>query len=152
MGKQLQPRVKHVRVRVRGELNAVYQFTPPSVTQRILVMERWLAELCHFLLKSDKLSGDEVQWFRTLQHDIWQRWREITDRAPTPKVHMLAHAVAFAVKHRRLGFFAESQIESCHAQFNRAYNHTHHNTSHKPAERLRRSLVAIVLPKLSFHA
>jgi hypothetical protein len=141
----------HLRVRllIRGATQYTCELPGVSARQRIAVMERWLAALCRFLLKSDRFSDREIVEFRTLQREIWQRWREITGRAHTPKVHMLAHAVAFAAMHRRLGFFAESQIESSHAQFNRAYDDTHRNVSHIPAERLRRSHVALILPFLA---
>jgi hypothetical protein len=141
-------RIREQRVRFTSADGApvVRESRGSVVKQRIATMERWLAALCRLLLKSEQFSANEVAELRAVQHDVWNNWHAVTGRAPTPKVHMLAHAVAFAAKHGHLGFYAESQMESSHFRFQYSYDHTHRNASANPPEHLRRALVSLILP------
>ena len=121
--------------------------TPPAA--RIRTMGSWLRLLHDLLLHRDKWTSDDVDALEGVQQDLWERWERVTLRPPTPKVHMLVHTVEFARRFKVLGLLSEAQMEACHAPFNKAYNHTHRNSVHDEAERLRRSHVEILLTKLS---
>ena len=115
---------------------------------RIRTLGSWLRLLHDQLLHRDQWTPADVDALEAVQQDIWKRWRSMTGRAPTPKVHMLRHTVDFARRFRVLGLLSEAQIEACHAPFNTAYNITHRNSSQNDAERLRRSHVEVILSKV----
>jgi hypothetical protein len=125
--------------------------SPRSRSHRIVFLSSWIRQLHHFLLHSGHWTPEEVKAFDSLQKEIWEHWEFATGRKPTPKVHMLAHAVEFARRFRVLGRYSEAQMESCHAEFNRAWDHTHRNLTQNPEERLRRSHVSVMLKHFGAH-
>jgi hypothetical protein len=62
---------------------------------------------------------------------------------------MLSHCVEFAKKHKFLGCFSETPIESYHAKYNFAFAHTHRNLGKQKTMRLRRSLADQLLKPVS---
>jgi hypothetical protein len=116
---------------------------------RILILAGWLQQLYHHLLHGEKWSDEDVADFKRLRTEIWENWQAITQRPPTPKVHMLVHAEEFAERYRYLGRFSEAQMESCHGEFHKAWAETHRNLSQKPGERLRRCVVSTTLCHLA---
>lgn len=116
---------------------------------RIRIMGSWLHQLHQLLLHRRAWTPADIDAIETLQCDIWKCWQCVTQRAVTPKVHMLLHTVAFARRFKVLGLLSEAQIEACHAPFNHAFNHTHRNSAQDDAERLRRSHVDVILCKLT---
>jgi len=116
---------------------------------RIRIMGNWLHQLHQLLLHRRDWTPADIDAIQTLQCDIWRRWQTVTQRAATPKFHMLLHTVAFARRFKVLGLLSEAQIEASHAPFNYAFNHTHRNSAQNDAERLRRSHVDVILTKLT---
>ena len=72
-------------------------------------------------------------------------WTDVTGDRAFPKLHMLLHCAEFAIRHRFLGRFSESQMESCHSRMNQLFHHNHRNLGNKLGERSRRTLVNVVL-------
>ena len=62
---------------------------------------------------------------------------------------MLRHTAEFLTRYRVLGQLSESQIESCHAAFNRLYDRTHFNLAGNISERVRRCLADLTLQKMA---
>jgi len=78
--------------------------------------------------------------FLTFVTDINKYWHTATGLHVPPKLHILQHCAEFEERHRALGLYAESQVESCHASFNFLFRFTHRNYSHRTAQRMRRCL------------
>ena len=72
-------------------------------------------------------------------------WTAVTGDRVFPKLHMLLHCAEFAMRHRYLGRYSESQLESCHARMNQLFHHNHRNVGAKLGERTRRTLVNVLL-------
>jgi hypothetical protein len=115
---------------------------------RIKTAGEWMKSLYDFLLHSRVWTEAEVHQFRTFQTTIWRDWTKVTGFAPTPKLHMLYHCVEFAAEHRVLGRYSEAQLESCHADANRAFENVHKNKINEPTVRVRRTLVTLLLKQL----
>jgi len=121
------------------------------------ILQRWLQQLHHCLLRSDDWTAADLDAWRSVVNDIHQHWRAETSIAAFPKLHMLHHSVDFAERHRFLGRASEAQIESFHPSFNALFHKQHRNQSSNTAERLRRCLAdsslcavqPIVLPSSS---
>jgi hypothetical protein len=109
------------------------------------ILSRWLKQLHHSLLHSNRWTQAEITAWRTVVADIHAHWQRETQIKPFPKLHMLAHTVEFAQRHRFLGRMSEAQIESFHAQFNAIFHKQHRNMSNNTSERLRRSLADATL-------
>jgi hypothetical protein len=116
---------------------------------RIRTAGEWMKQLHEFLLHSREWTFNEIDAFAKLKVTIWENWTKITGDAPTPKLHMLQHCVDFVVQHRLLGRYSESQLESCHADANRAYEQVHLNKINEPTVRIQRTHVTLVTKQLT---
>jgi hypothetical protein len=116
---------------------------------RIRKAGEWMTKLHKFLLHSRMWTPEEIVEFTNLKESMWNEWTSITGDAPTPKLHMLQHCVEFASTHRVLGRYSEAQLESCHADANRAYDQIHRNKINDPPQRIRRTLVTLVTKQLT---
>ena len=135
--------------RVVQECLSKYDRLPVSGMMRIRKAGEWMTNLHDYLLHSRTWSADEVDKFRQLKDSMWADWTKITGDAPTPKLHMLHHCVEFVANHGVLGRYSEAQLESCHADANRAFERVHMNVIHQPPLRLKRTLVTVVTKQLS---
>lgn len=117
--------------------------------ERIRVLSSWLTGLYDHLLPKASASRADIKRFAALVQDMQQNWRGQTGDRPTPKLHMLTHAVAFMRRNSALGRFSESALESAHAQFNRLWEHTHRNSSHDHLLRMRRSLADCIVSQIA---
>lgn len=122
---------------------------PVSTVIRIRKAGEWMKELHDYLLHRRTWTEEDVMKFGQLKDSMWRDWTKITGDGPIPKLHMLQHCVEFAARHRVLGRYSEAQLESSHADANRAFEKVHMNVIHKPLERLRRTLVTLVTKQLS---
>jgi hypothetical protein len=117
---------------------------PVKTLIRIRTAGEWMKQLHDSLLHSREWTDDELVAFAKLKVTMWEKWTKITGDAPMPKLHMLQHCVEFAVRHRFLGRYSEAQLESCHADANRAYDQVHLNKINEPTVRICRTLVSLV--------
>jgi hypothetical protein len=106
-------------------------------------IDRWMHGLHSSLLH--KGEWVEQAAFTTLVEEVQRAWIRITGLQPTPKVHMLSHALEFAARHHLLGRYSEARIESYHAAFNHSTRHTHRNQGSNLESKLRRSLADMAL-------
>ena len=117
-----------------------------SFSARKDLLQTWLEGLHGFLLHSGKQKqwdASELSRFRAFLNTLYARWQQVTGVRPSPKLHMLRHAVEFAERHHFLGLVSEAQIESFHFRLNELYNKRHRNMSQNPKERLRRCLADV---------
>jgi hypothetical protein len=115
-----------------------------KVLIRIRTAGEWMKQLHDYLLHSREWTSDEIVTFGQLKDSMWKNWTKITGDAPTPKLHMLQHCVEFATRHHFLGRYSEAQLESCHADANRAYEQVHQNKINDPQVRVKRTLVTLI--------
>jgi hypothetical protein len=116
---------------------------------RIRTAGEWMKQIHDYLLHSRMWTSEEIEAFIKLKESMWTNWTNITGDAPTPKLHMLQHCVEFASNHRVLGRYSEAQLESCHADANRAFERVHLNKINDPPVRIRRTLVTLVTKQLT---
>lgn len=102
-------------------------------------MMEWMTQLHSHLLSNQLFTDDRKQQFASLVQDIWGNWIAVTGRKPTPKSHILIHALEFVFHHHNLGQFSESPVESYHHTHNRTMAR-HINCGKKAAEQHRRAL------------
>lgn len=121
------------------------EMMPPDDISRMARMDKWMRELQHSLLNKDRWTSDALEAFQELVISITSDWTHITGDRIFPKLHMLLHCVEFAIRHRFLGRYSESQLESCHARMNQLFHHNHRNMGSKLSERVRRTLVGVLL-------
>jgi hypothetical protein len=112
---------------------------------KIAKLSKWMKVLHTYLLHSGEWDRPDLFVFRMLVADIYSNWCETTGQKAFPKLHMLQHCAEFAERWGILGAASESQIESMHAAFKALYHVQHRNMSHKPPERIRRSLADVVV-------
>ena len=103
------------------------------------ILKYCMTTLKECLLSKGELSAATITTFDHLISYIYKHWQNTFGRNPTPKIHVLNHAMQFAKNHRVLGSVAESQIESLHASMNRDLVR-HLNTNHQKITQLRRVL------------
>jgi hypothetical protein len=115
---------------------------PAATTASHSILQRWLKQLHHCLLRSDDWTAADIDAWRSVVSDIHQHWCAETSQAAFPKLH---HSVDFAERHRFLGRASEAQIESFHAHFNALFHKQHRNQAGDATERLRRSLADATL-------
>jgi hypothetical protein len=120
-------------------LEQLHILTPPATLSALSTLAAWMQGLHTHLLHKREWSPSDAAAFVLLICHIHTHWTTVTASAPFPKLHMLLHAAAFAMQHRHLGKYAESQIESYHALYNQRYNTQHNNQGSHIAERSRRS-------------
>lgn len=137
-------------VRFNGERFPVAAPPPSAVppAERVARLAGWLRALQHHLLHKQLWRPADLAAFQQIIGEIYALWYDTAARPLIPKHHMLLHCAAFAEQHRLLGRLSEAALESSHATFKRAWEHAHRNMLPQPAERLRRSLVSVLLPHL----
>jgi hypothetical protein len=67
-----------------------------SPVGRVRKCEEWMGQLGSLLLNTEVWEEEERDRFFDLVDEIWQLWEKVTKTRPTPKLHMLKHAAAFA--------------------------------------------------------
>jgi hypothetical protein len=134
---------------IKRECSATLLAASPNATSATKashsVLNRWLQQLHHCLLRSDDWTASDIDAWRSVVSDIHSNWSTETYQNAFPKLHMLHHSVEFAERFRFLGRASETQIESFHALFNSLFHKQHRNQSGNIAERLRRSLADAAL-------
>ena len=121
---------------------------PPDTISRMCRMDRWMLELKRSLLHKNRWTAEALEAFQELAITVTSDWSNITGDRVFPKLHMLLHCAEFAMRHRYLGRYSESQMESCHARMNQLFHHNHRNLGAKHSERIRRSMVNVVLASI----
>jgi hypothetical protein len=128
----------------------------PSVVDAHHKLASWLEKLHQYLLHADTWTESDIESFRAVVQEIFQKWRSLALDKAFPKLHMLHHTVEFAARHRFLGRASEARIESFHAYSNALFHHHHFNRSCTVDERLRRCLadsgLRAVQPMLLLHS
>ncbi len=103
-------------------------------------MARWVQLLTEHLTRDAVWPAQQIDDFAELVPEIQRDWTTVTGRKPTPKVHMLTHALQFVRRRGVLAQLSESTMESSHHVFNRLMTLSHSNLGEDLAERLRRRL------------
>ena len=116
-----------------------------AACENAFLLEQWLRGLYEHLLHKKQWRPEQHSSFAELVADIQLKWRFLTGTRVTPKVHMLSHAVSFAVLHGHLGRYSEAPGESYHVNFNRQMLVIHRNKCHDLREQMRRSLAQLTL-------
>jgi len=119
----------------------------PAAPACIGILSSWMHSLLHSLLHRDPWTEADIDAFEELREEIWEHWESVSDRPPTPKIHALVHIAPFARRHGAVGLYSESELESSHAESNRAME-TNKNMTQNPAERMRRAHVSLLLKRL----
>lgn len=107
---------------------------------RCNIMYYWLVDLHHYLLYNLEWNREELNTFKIVIDDIWENWNIVTNRNPTPKLHLLCHAYEFAKRFKLLSQCSEAHMEAYHHTNDKKYQNNHFNQSHNTSERLRRTL------------
>lgn len=126
-----------------GEL---FEDAPITAQGKMEQLAGWMKGLKTHLLHKQQWTAGQQGVFSSFVQEMQRNWSATTGCPPTPKLHMLSHAVDFAQKHNHLGLHSESQIESYHATFNYSFRHTHRNKGRHTDERLRRCLADQLIP------
>lgn len=120
--------------------DSFFQDSDKDSIQRYTTLIRIMNQLQHFLLTLREWDDIKVDIWQQIVKFIQSNWREQTNTAAFPKIHMLVHAVEFARKHKFLSIGSESPMESFHHQFKVFFHQRHINQSRFPSERFRRCI------------
>ena len=115
---------------------------------KVKIVSYWLERLSFHLLHKEQWTQDNYNEFQLLQQDIWNRWKKVTGREPSNKIHMLKHCAEYARLHGCLGLHNESEAESIHSVINYHLARTHNNKANDPQEQLRRTHASTTLASL----